>query len=85
MPIQTRQLYRSANGDRWLLAREADSDRVFVRHEANPSSGGHVTDTGIGAFLSQGGHGPEQQELLRLIGSLVEPLAKADAQPAPRP
>jgi hypothetical protein len=85
MPVQTRQLYRSANGDRWLLAREADSDRVFVRHEANPSSGGHVTDSALGAFLSQGGHGPEKQELLRLIGSLVEPLAKADAQSAPRP
>jgi hypothetical protein len=85
MPIQTRQLYRSANGDRWLLAREADSDRVFVRHEANPSSGGHVTDSALGAFLSQGGHGPEQQELLRLIGSLVERPATADAQSTPRP
>lgn len=83
MPVQTRQLYRSANGDRWLLAREADGDRVFVRHEANPSSGGHVTDSAIGDFLSQGGHGPEKQELLRLIGSLVEPLASADAQSAP--
>ena len=39
----------------------------------------------LGAFLSQGGHGPEQQELLRLIGSLVERPATADAQSAPRP
>jgi hypothetical protein len=71
MPIATRDLYRSANGDRWLLVRE-DGAGVFVRHEANPASGGTVTDTGIAEFLSQGGLGPEKQELLRLIGTLAE-------------
>jgi len=86
MPIRTRQLYESPNGDRWLLARDADSDRVFVRHEANPSSGGHVTDTEVGAFLSRGGNPPEQQALLRMIASLVEPPAEADARsPASTP
>ena len=82
MPVRKRQLYESPNGDRWLLARDADSDRLFVRHEANPSSGGHVTDTGIGAFLGRGGNPPEQQALLRLIGSLVEQPAEADARSA---
>jgi hypothetical protein len=82
MPIRTRQLYESPNGDRWLLAREADSDRVFVRHEANPSSGGHVTDTEVGAFLSRSGHPPEQQALLRLIAGLVEQPSGADARSA---
>ncbi len=71
MPIATRDLYRSANGDRWLLIRDA-TGRVFVRHEANPASGGTVTDTGIAEFLSQGGLGPEKQELLRLIGTLAD-------------
>ena len=71
MPIATRDLYRSANGDRWLLVRD-DSSRVFVRHEANPASGGTVTDSEIAEFLTQGGLGPEKQELLRLIGSLAE-------------
>ena len=71
MPIATRDLYRSANGDRWLLVRD-DTGRAFVRHEANLASGGTVTDSEIAEFLGQGGLGPEKQELLRLIGSLAE-------------
>ena len=71
MPIATKELYRSANGDRWLLIR-ADTGRVYVRHEANPASGGTVTDSEIGEFLAQSGLGPEKQELLRLIGSLAD-------------
>jgi hypothetical protein len=63
MPIATRDLYRSPNGDRWLLVRD-DTGRVFVRHEANPASGGAVTDTNIASFLGQGGLGPEKQELI---------------------
>ena len=72
MGIETRRLYRSANGDRWQLARDTASGRVFIRHEANAPSGGQVTDIEIGDFLSNGGHGPEHAELLRLIGTLVE-------------
>ena len=37
-------IYRSQNGDTWRLIRDAKSGRVFVRHEANPSSGGHITE-----------------------------------------
>jgi hypothetical protein len=69
--MKVRELYRSANGDRWSLVREL-SGRVFIRHEANAPSGGRVSDLDVGAFLSQGGHGPEKQELLRLIGTLTE-------------
>ena len=71
MPTATRELYRSPNGDRWLLIRD-DTARVFVRHEANLASGGTVTESEIAQFLSQDGLGPEKQELLRLIGSLAE-------------
>jgi hypothetical protein len=71
MPIATKDLHRSANGDRWLLVRD-DTGRVFVRHEANMPSGGTVTDSEIADFLAQGGLGPEKQELLRLIGTLTE-------------
>ena len=72
MPVQTRTLYQSANGDRWQLARDQDTGRVFIRHEANLSSGGKASDIELGAFLSTSGMGPEKQELIRLIGSLVE-------------
>jgi hypothetical protein len=62
---------RSANGDRWLLAIDSDTDRVFVRHEPNLPSGGQVADIEIGAFLIAAGNGSEKQELLRMIGTLV--------------
>jgi hypothetical protein len=71
MPIATKDLYRSPNGDRWLLIRD-DTGRAFVRHQANLPSGGTLTDTEISKFLFEGGLGPEKQELLRLIGSLAE-------------
>jgi hypothetical protein len=67
---KVRKLYTSPNGDRWYLISEP-AGGVFVRHEANVASGGHVAHIEIAAFLA-GGQGPEQQELLRLIGTLVE-------------
>ncbi len=72
MPSATRELYSSANGDRWDLVRDTGSGRVFIRHQPNASSGGRASEIGIGQFLSRGGQGPEHQELLRLIGTLVE-------------
>ncbi len=72
MSLEARELYRSANGDRWSLVRDPGSGRVFVRHEPNASSGGRASDIEVGGFLARGGHGPEHQELLRLIGTLVE-------------
>jgi hypothetical protein len=71
MAIRTRAIYVSPNGDRWLLAVDPDSGRVFVRHEPNLPSGGQVADVEIGAFLIATGNGPEKQELLRLIARLV--------------
>jgi len=67
-----RLLYVSENGDGWSLARAPETGQVVVRHRANPSSGGQVSDIGVGAFLAQGGLGPEKQELLGLIGSLID-------------
>ena len=54
---KVRKLYSSPNGDRWYLVSEP-AGGVFVRHEANLASGGHVTHLEIGDFLSIG-HGPE--------------------------
>jgi hypothetical protein len=61
------EFYRSANGDRWILIRDPNSGRASVRHEANPSSGGHVTEMDVEAFLSIGGSGPEFAALRRLL------------------
>jgi hypothetical protein len=67
---KARELYSSPNGDRWFLIREP-SGTVFIRHEANAASGGHVEHIELAAFLNSG-RGPEHQELLRLIGTLVD-------------
>lgn len=67
-----RVFYSSSNGDRWYLITEGASGRVFVRHQANWASGGTVTDSEIGAFLSSGETGPQHQELLRLIATLAQ-------------
>ena len=67
---KARKLYESPSGDRWYLIRD-HTGAVFVRHEANVTSGGKVEHIEVGAFLTSG-QGPEQQELMRLIGSLLE-------------
>jgi hypothetical protein len=48
---------------------ECSSDARPTSHQES-----HVTDTEVGVFLSRG-KGPEQQELLRLIGTLVDETA----------
>jgi hypothetical protein len=48
-----------------------ETERVFVRHEPNAPSGGHVSDLDIGTFLAPGPLNPEHQALLRLIATLV--------------
>jgi hypothetical protein len=63
---------RAPNGDRWSLVRETHTERVFIEHQPNASSGGQMSLIELGDFLAAGRHAPEQQALLRLIGSLVE-------------
>ena len=62
---QARVLYSSENGDRWLLVREDDPVRVFVRHEPNAASGGVTSELEIAEFLIRRVYGPEHVELLR--------------------
>jgi len=73
MAQRARNLYQSSNGDRWSLVRDLGSGRVFIRHEPNLSSGGQTSKTALGDFLVCAAHGPENAELLRLIGTLVDP------------
>jgi hypothetical protein len=78
------QLYRSPNGDTWFLVRNPTTGLGFIRHQANASSGGRVTDIEIATFLSGPLH-PEQAALLRVIGaSIVDPhdAAVEDEPPA---
>lgn len=78
---KARKFYCSPNGDRWYLIRDA-SGEACVRHEANLASRGHVAHIEIGPFLGSG-RDPQQQELLRLIGTLVnDDMAQASVPPA---
>jgi hypothetical protein len=71
MAVETRLIFSSPNGDDWFLAYDRLSERTFVQHRANAASGGHVTESDIGDFLSRGPRNPEHLALLRLIGSLA--------------
>jgi hypothetical protein len=73
MTQSAEEIYRSANGDRWTLIRNTNSRHASVRHEANPSSGGQVTETDVEAFLSIGGSGPEFAALRRLLDRPKDP------------
>lgn len=57
------EIYRSANGDRWLLIREQN----VVRHEPNLASGGRVTETAVDEFLKRTGSSPENQALRAML------------------
>jgi hypothetical protein len=66
-----REIHTSSNGDRWDLLVDPGTGHSFVRHSANPASGGYVSDIGLSAFLADGRGGPEHQALWRMIASLV--------------
>lgn len=67
-----RELYQSPSGDTWSLGREPQNGRAFIIHQPNGPSGGQRSHIELGAFLADGTGRPEQQALLRLIGTLVE-------------
>ena len=68
---ERRELYRSPNGDCWYLGREPENGNAFIIHQPNAPSGGRLSHIELGEFL-RSGKGPEQQALLRVIGTLVE-------------
>jgi hypothetical protein len=74
---ERRELYRSPNGDTWFLGREPANGHAFIIHQPNAPSGGRLSHIEIGVFLREG-TGPEQQALLRLVGTLVNVPPYAD-------
>lgn len=67
-----RELYRSPNGDTWFIGREPTNGHAFIVHQPNAPSGGRLSHIELGDFLRDGKGRPEQQALLKLIGTLVE-------------
>ena len=72
MPWLSDLIYRSQNGDVWLLLRETPSKRILVRHTANAASGGQITDLPVEEFLSINGSGAEHQALSVLLVRLAQ-------------
>ena len=77
MLTDRRELYRASNGDAWFLGRDPSDARAVVIHEASRPSGGKVDVIDLNIFLNAA-NGPEQQALLRLIGTLVDVPPYAD-------
>ena len=67
MALPAENIYRSSNGDRWILIRDTSTGRAGVRHEPNPSSGGRVTDMDVEEFLRVDGSGPEFAALRQIL------------------
>jgi hypothetical protein len=63
----TQEIYRSSNGDNWQLIRQGGSGVALVRHTANRSSGGTVTELTVEQFLAFNAHGPEHDALRVLM------------------
>jgi hypothetical protein len=96
MSLLRKPLYQRTEGadeDRWRLAFDTDTNRLFVEHEkkrGDMRGSGYGTDTDemdIAAFLNQRGQG--QHELMQLLSTLFEDCKDAprfeDCKDAPRP
>ena len=77
MPRLTKPLYQINNGpdeDRWLLAFDTDTRRLFVEHEktrGDTRGRGYSTEIDelkVADYLGE--NGPGQDELARLLGAL---------------
>ncbi|KAB0680910.1 hypothetical protein [Aureimonas leprariae] len=54
-------IYRSSNGDDWLLRTDTKTGTTSVVHRPNLSSGGRESTMSVDEFLQRGGGGPEVQ------------------------
>jgi hypothetical protein len=75
-----KELYRSPNGDRWVLCKDT-SGRLVVSHHPNKPSGGQPSEIEVEVFLSQGGQGPEHQALVEALASLEAATGDDNSQP----
>ena len=68
-----RELYRSMNGDVWLLDVDESTGMPVIEHRPNKASGGETSRMSIDRFLGASHFGPEQQSFLSLISRLAAP------------
>jgi hypothetical protein len=87
MPLLRKPLYQRSEGadeERWRLAFDTDTNRLFVEHEKKRGDmrgsgyGTDIDEIDVAAFLNEQGQG--QRALAQLLGTLFE-----DHQEAARP
>jgi hypothetical protein len=87
MPLLRKPLYQRSEGadeDRWRLAFDTDTNRLFVEHEKTrgdtrgPGYGTDIDELDVAAFLREPDQG--EHELVQLLGTLFE-----DRKDAARP
>jgi hypothetical protein len=87
MPLLRKPLYQRSEGtdeDRWRLAFDTDTNRLFVEHEKKRGDmrgsgyGTDIDELDVAAFLNKRGQG--QRELVQLLGTLFED-GKESARP----
>jgi hypothetical protein len=66
-----RELYRSMNGDVWVLDVDESTGMPVIEHRPNEASGGETSRVSIERFLGGSHLGPEHQKLLSLICKLA--------------
>jgi hypothetical protein len=52
LTFSSEDIYESQSDNTWWLMHDATSGRAYIRHDASPSSGGHVTEVEAEKFLS---------------------------------
>jgi hypothetical protein len=72
MTTKTHDIYRSSNGDRWILVWDSESKEGIVRHDLALSSGGRTTETPVHEFLDRTGNSPENLALRALLEEMGE-------------
>jgi hypothetical protein len=84
MPLLRKPLYQRSEGrdeDRWRLAFDTDTRRLFIEHETTRGDmrgSGYSTNTDeidVADFLRESGEGP--RELVRLLGVIFEDCGEA--------
>jgi hypothetical protein len=69
-PAEPHRLHDGADGECWLLLRDAGGTPV-VRHVRGAAAGGHVTECRVDAFLARDAGSPPHRALTALIDTVL--------------
>ncbi|KAB0678071.1 hypothetical protein [Aureimonas leprariae] len=65
--IKDDPIFRSPNGDDWLIRTDPETSKMSVVHRPNASSGGQESVMPVDEFLERGGHSPEVEMVRKAL------------------